>query len=277
MRIRLACVLAPVVLLLPLVTPAALAETLVSSLQKPPGKPLDLAEFLTSREIACEGVLTSWARETRIPMGHCRAPSPQRINGYAARISVTSVVSGVVDDSVLSAFVWTWPGPSPRLGTPVVFWGYHDCADDWRITGLVAYADSLGRLHSLLADDVMWLRGQGRHKRPTLAALRARIPKARSASGGRAVLRSNGLGLVRVTHITKTRDRCEVACEPLSRIVGTRAPPSAITFHPGDACEFDLAVGDSLVVPITSKADVSVCPDQFRVEHGFVPWFGTWV
>jgi len=242
----------------------------------PPQRPrkTDFADFLMTREVACQGVLIALTEERRVPAGPCPPMFTLEL-GCVADIAVTSVIAGTVDDSVLKVFIPAL-GRSrlPSLGEHVVCWGFRECSDGWRISGLIAWPDSTGRLISRGVVG-MWLRNLGRDKPPTWSALQSRLRSSKGGAVYQAVRRSSGLGLVRIAKISRSDGRTiKIACEPLAPLLGSLPPPSFVTFRPGDACALGIAEGDSVVVPMTPHSHLSICPDQFRVRYGYVPWFG---
>lgn len=245
-----------------------------------PQSKLDFAEFLRSREFACEGILLAWQEAVRQPAIGC--PHPDMADGVTATISVTSLIAGVINDSVLTVFI---PSPvirrMPSPGTRVVALGYHDCPDSWRVIGAIVPVDTAGtmmRAFPAVADRVFWLRGVRRSAPLTIDALRRRLKRIGPSPVDRILVKASALELVRIASATHEADgRTRLSCIPLAIIVGhADLRLHSIVADASEGCSSDIAIGDSLAVPVGRAAQtvrLPVCPAPFRVVRGYVPWF----
>ena len=259
--------------------PRLIALAFLFQLGTVPGRALasdvDLVDFLINRDLVVEGVLQSVQKGTRTPVGGCGSTQESRLQVTEYRLKLTNVILGTAEDSLLVIADLGGPPSQAVPGARILGYANRLCVDSWRLWGGAIVID--GERMRMSQGDWSATKFDGKYSE-LLSSLQERVKLGNASAFHDAA----GVAKVRLKDFWGNREARTYyySCENLGWVVRANARvPEAIVFELAPECFPNLAVGDTLLLPVAEGSDADTlalksCPGSLAVHEGFLGGFG---
>ncbi len=244
----------------------------------------DFPDFVANQELSFIGSVAAVDTIVRNGLGGCGHPGTRALPVKDVHFRVERVLAGCADDSLLvvTCSRWAWyPDGGLAPGVRAIVWAFHDCTDGWRLWGNCALITTTGHVLPRAGTGIQ-MGGEMKSAPMTYAAVDSGITAALATNSNAQFRGAGAVALVRVTGMSFTGpgDWFTCAVDSQGWVMGEGAAvPRVLTPRLSRTCLTELAVGDSLLVPLPAgwsgdRLAISGCIDRLRVKSGFAPGLG---
>jgi len=246
-------------------------------------------DFISSQELVFTGtVVAIVSNNNRATVGGaCMGSTFYDV--LDTRLAVDAIWSGAIDDSLVEVSLIGqdgFGGQMPDVGARLLVWAERECSDSWRLYGSAVKIEHDGSLTPRDSDGGTFrLPGPRPRQVVTVDMVKSAETRRRAAGTGSwlvdafAGASALGLGVLRGAAY-RDDGTSTMACDSVAWVLGSAATmPSALICPRRDDCASQLAIGDTLLIPVvnldvTGRVQLSACSEGLRVSGGFVPALG---